>query len=173
MPNGVTAHRDCAGDDGTDWWWVDGQRTNSFAGGSQAGKRFEDASSLVLADAIDNVRPQLWHPDRYVADNLRDGIGVLVLYPTQQLQHYAVRNAELVSVTCRAYNDWLADFCAAEPHRLRGLAVLNSDDANGAAAELERAVTRGLVAPCCRWRCPMGRPTPTRVSARVGRRSGL
>ena len=26
-------------DDGTDWWWVDGQRTNSFAGGSQAGKR--------------------------------------------------------------------------------------------------------------------------------------
>lgn len=132
------------GDDGNDWWWVDGQRTNSFAGGSQAGRRFEDADSLVLADAIENVRREVWTPERYVADNLTDGVAASVLYPTQQLQHYAVRNSPLVSATCRVYNDWAAEFCATEPHRLIGLACLNVDDPAEAAAELERGVARGL-----------------------------
>jgi predicted TIM-barrel fold metal-dependent hydrolase len=131
-------------DDGTDWWWVDEQRTNSFAGGSQAGRRFDDAGSLVLADAVDNVRPDVWSPARYIADNLSDGVGASVLYPTQQMQHYAVRNTPLVSATCRAYNDWLADFCAAQPERLAGIACLNVDDPADAAAELARAVGRGL-----------------------------
>ena len=131
-------------DDGTDWWWVDGQRTNSFAGGSQAGRRFDDANSLLLADAVDNVREHVWTPGRYVDDNLQDGIGASVLYPTQQMQHYAVRNAALVSATCRVYNDWLAEFCDAHPQRLRGIAVLNSDDADAAADELARARARGL-----------------------------
>ena len=131
-------------DDGTDWWWVDAQRTNSFAGGSQAGARFDDAESLLLADAIDNVREQVWSPDRYVADNRDDGVGASVLYPTQQMQHYAVRNTPLLTATCRVYNDWLAEFCAAHPDRLRGIALLNSDDADAAAAELARAAGRGL-----------------------------
>jgi predicted TIM-barrel fold metal-dependent hydrolase len=141
---GDRAPRVARADDGTDWWWVGGQRTNSFAGGSQAGQRFEDASALVLADSIDNVRAEVWTPDRYVADNLDDGIGASVLYPTQQMQHYAVRDHALVSATCRAYNDWLAEFCGAHPRRLRGIAALNSDDALEAADELARAVGRGL-----------------------------
>jgi predicted TIM-barrel fold metal-dependent hydrolase len=131
-------------DDGTDWWWVDGQRTNSFAGGSQAGKRFDDASGLQLAAAVENVRAEVWTPDRYVEDNLSDGIGASVLYPTQQMQHYAVRNGTLVSATCRVYNDWLAEFCSAHPQRLRGVACLNVDDPEEAARDLERAVGRGL-----------------------------
>lgn len=132
------------GDDGNDWWWVDGQRTNSFAAGSQTGRRFEDADALVLADAMDNVRSEVWSPERYVADNLADGVGASVLFGTQQLQHYAVRNTPLVSATCRVYNDWVADFAGAEPARLIGLACLNVDDPAEAAAELERAVGRGL-----------------------------
>jgi predicted TIM-barrel fold metal-dependent hydrolase len=132
------------GDDGADWWWVGGQRTNSFAGGSQPGRRFDDAGALVLADSIDNVREAVWTPARYVSDNLADGIGASVLYPTQQMQHYAVRDTALVSATCRAYNDWLAEFCDAEPSRLRGIAALNADDAEDAAAEIHRVARRGL-----------------------------
>jgi predicted TIM-barrel fold metal-dependent hydrolase len=131
-------------DDGTDWWWVDGQRTNSFAGGSQAGRRFDDPASLVLADAVDNVREHVWTPDRYVADNLADGVGASVLYPTQQMQHYALRNADLVDATCRTYNDWLTAFCRAHPRVLRGIAALNSDDPESAAHELVRAADLGL-----------------------------
>lgn len=132
------------GDDGNDWWWVDGQRTNSFAGGSQPGKRHDDPDSLVLADVVENVHAEVWSPERYVADNLADGVGASVLYGTQQLQHYAVRNTPLVSATCRAYNDWLADYTSADRDRLVGLACLNVDDPAEAAGELERAVGRGL-----------------------------
>ncbi len=131
-------------DDGTDWWWVDAQRTNSFAPGTQAGRRFEDTDALVLSDSIDNVRSQVWSPDRYVDDNVADGVVASILYPTQQLQHYAVRNSALVADTCRVYNDWLAEFCATRPDRLRGVAALNSDDPRAAAAELDRAISRGL-----------------------------
>ena len=40
---------------------------------------------------VDNVRADVWTPDRYVDDNLSDGIGASILYPTQQMQHYAAR----------------------------------------------------------------------------------
>src|SRR4051812_36592675 len=133
-------------DDGNDWWYVDGHRTNSFAGGTQAGIRFADPDALVLADRFDNVRAGAYDPDRYVEENLSDGVVASVLYPTQQMQHYAVRNTALVDATCRVYNDWLAEFTRVHPHRLRGVAALNIDHVDTAAGELERAVNLGLAA---------------------------
>ncbi|MEO8692681.1 MAG: amidohydrolase family protein [Acidimicrobiales bacterium] len=144
-------------DDGNDWWYVDGHRTNSFAGGTQAGVRFADPDALVLADRFENVRAGAYDPDLYVDENLTDGVTASVLYPTQQMQHYAVRNTVLVDATCRAYNDWLAEFTAAQPQRLRGVAALNVDDIETAAAELERAVLRGLAAGLIPVGLPGGR----------------
>jgi predicted TIM-barrel fold metal-dependent hydrolase len=144
-------------DDGNDWWYVDGYRTNSFAGGTQTGHRFADPDALVLADRFENVREGAYDPDRYVDENLSDGVIASVLYPTQQMQHYAVRNTALVDATCRAYNDWLAEFCAAHPQRLRGVAALNVDDIAVAAAELDRAIGRGLVAGLIPVALPSGR----------------
>src|SRR5687768_10295021 len=131
-------------DDGNDWWYVDGHRTNSFAGGTQTGRRFADPDALVLADRFENVRTSAYDPDRYVDENRTDGVTASVLYPTQQMQHYAVRNTALVDATCRAYNDWLAEFCAAHPLQLRGVAALNVDDIEVAATELERVAGLGL-----------------------------
>ena len=141
--------------DGNDWWYVDGHRTNSFAGGSQTGRRFDDPGALVLADRFDNVRTAAYDPERYADENLTDGVEGSVLYPTQQMQHYAVRNRELVDDACRAYNSWLAEFCAARPDRLRGLAALNVDDPATAAAELARARRLGLAGALI----PVGLPT--------------
>jgi predicted TIM-barrel fold metal-dependent hydrolase len=132
------------GDDGNDWWWVDGHRTNSFAGGTQAGRRFA-GRVLVLADRAEHVPGDVWDPHRYAAANLDDGIVGSVLFPTQHLVHFKVRNTALVDACTRAYNDWLAEFCAAEPERLRGVAALNVDDVPTAVAELRRAAGRGLV----------------------------
>jgi predicted TIM-barrel fold metal-dependent hydrolase len=132
------------GDDGNDWWWVDGHRTNSFAGGTQAGRRF-GGRALVLADRAENVPADVWDPHRYVTANLDDGIVASVLFPTQHLVHSKVRNTALVDACARAYNDWLAEFCAAEPKRLRGVAALNVDDVPTAVAELQRAAGLGLV----------------------------
>ena len=144
-------------DDGNDWWYVDGHRTNSFAGGTQTGRRFADPDTLVLADRFENVRVGAYDPDRYVDENVSDGVIASVLYPTQQMQHYAVRNTALVDATCRAYNDWVAEFSAAHPQQLRGVAALNVDDIETAAVELERAVRQGLAAGLIPVGLPAGR----------------
>ena len=48
-------------DDG-DWWIVDGQRTNSFQGGAQAGKRFEHHDEVKPAARFAEVRPGAYLP---------------------------------------------------------------------------------------------------------------
>ena len=44
----------------------------------------------------------------------------------------------------QAFNSWLAEFCASDPDRLVGLAVLPSHDAEAALRELERVARLGL-----------------------------
>ena len=43
---------------------------------------------------------------------------------------------------CAGNNDWLADYCATDPNRLIGVALLPQQDPQRAVAELERCVAR-------------------------------
>jgi predicted TIM-barrel fold metal-dependent hydrolase len=130
-------------DDG-DWWIVDGHRTNSFQGGTQAGKRFENQDALRPAGRFADVRPGAYVPDAHIADNEMDGVYGSVLYPTEGLQLFSVPDSELLSAIFQVYNDWIADFCSTYPKRLKGIAMLNVDDIPGAVKELERTSKRGL-----------------------------
>jgi predicted TIM-barrel fold metal-dependent hydrolase len=49
-----------------------------------------------------------------------------------------------MSAIFRAYNDWLADFCATDRARLKGIAMINLDDVQDGIRELERAARLGL-----------------------------
>lgn len=81
-----------------------------------------------------------------LADLAPEEIQVAILYPTSGLRIGEVREAELAIALCRAYNDWIADYCKADPRRLQAVALLQTMDAQAAAEELERAVRRlGLV----------------------------
>lgn len=87
-------------------------------------------------------------PAGNLADMDREGIDAAILFPTVGL--YATWSDELpadLSVAlCRTYNDWLADYCAADAHRLKGLALLPLQDVPAAVAELKRARSElGLV----------------------------
>jgi predicted TIM-barrel fold metal-dependent hydrolase len=65
-----------------------------------------------------------------------EGIDVAVLFGTE-----LGLNQEAYSPSvCRGYNRWLADYCAADPARLKGVALLPLDDIDAARAELQRAV---------------------------------
>lgn len=82
-----------------------------------------------------------------LADMDVEGIQVAVLYPTGGLSLGELRDAEYAAAFCRAYNDWLSDYCAANPGRLKGVALVPLQDMRAAVEELERAVTRkGMVA---------------------------
>ena len=85
--------------------------------------------------------------------NLRDmdkeGVDVAILLPTVGL--YAIWSDHieggLAAAMCRAYNDWLGEYCQADPARLKGVALLPLQDPGAAVTELRRAVQDlGLVA---------------------------
>src|SRR5205085_10607570 len=57
---------------------------------------------------------------------------------------FRIADGALMSAIFRAYNDWLAEFCRADPARLKGIAMINLDDVKDGVAELERAARLGL-----------------------------
>ncbi len=69
-----------------------------------------------------------------------EGIDVAVLYGSAAQLFFLFRRPDVADALCRAYNDWLAEYCSHDPRRLVGVAHLPQQDPELAAAELERAV---------------------------------
>ncbi len=131
-------------DTGTQWWVVAEQRTLSFAGGAQTGDRFVKPIELRSGATFDDVRPGGYDPIENLRDNEADSVWGSVLYPTQGLMLYTQANQGLLTACCRVYNDWLVEFCSASADRLKGIAMLNTDDIGEAVAELHRCHELGL-----------------------------
>jgi predicted TIM-barrel fold metal-dependent hydrolase len=69
-----------------------------------------------------------------------EGIDVAVLYGAFSLGLHHHEDRPLVNAACRAYNDWLADYCSADPNRLKGTPALPLKWIDDAVAEAERCV---------------------------------
>jgi len=71
-----------------------------------------------------------------------EGIDVAVLYPSRGLYAASVDDLppRLAAAICRAYNRWLAEFCARAPERLVGAAFVSLHDPDLAVAEAVHAV---------------------------------
>ena len=130
--------------DGADFWFIDGKPSMSFLG-AQTGDRFEkDATELITAAKFEDVRSAAYDPRRYLDENRSDGVLGQVIYPSEALLAFSITDSALCSATMRAYNDFIADFCSEDPSRLKGCGLLNVDDPQEAAAELQRIRERGL-----------------------------
>lgn len=75
-----------------------------------------------------------------LADMDLEGIATSVLYPTAGLSLGELREPEYAVAYCRAYNDWLSDYCKMDPKRLKGIALMPLQDVPAACRELERCV---------------------------------
>jgi uncharacterized protein len=93
---------------------------------------WEEESKLKMG------RPGGYDPVARLVDMDADGIDVAVLYPTAMLTW--VEEADIFGAACRAYNNWLRDYCAAAPNRLYGVALVPLQDPQAAIVEMERAV---------------------------------
>jgi predicted TIM-barrel fold metal-dependent hydrolase len=91
------------------------------------------------------IRPGAYNPHARLADMKSDGIDLDVVYPTVALRMFAIADPALRRACFAAYNDWLAGFCRAYPDRLKGIAMVSSDDVEHAVGELHRARKLGLV----------------------------
>ncbi len=84
------------------------------------------------------------------ASNLRDmdreGVDVSVLFPTMGL--YIIWKSDMdpqvSAAICRAYNNWLSEYCSHDPTRLKGVMLIPLQDTRLAVEELKRAAGLGL-----------------------------
>ena len=122
---------------------------------ARPGSTFDDPSTFrPLAEA----QPGGWDPAARLADMDAEGIDQAVLYPSIGLYFSAVADPDCAVALARAYNDWLAGYCAADGRRLFGAAMVPLQDPAAAAAELRRAVTElGFVAGFVRPNPCLGR----------------
>ena len=71
-----------------------------------------------------------------------EGIDVAVLFPSRGLSVLTFEDMDppFAAAIARAYNDWMADFCRLDPHRLLGSGMLSVFDIDDAVAEAHRVV---------------------------------
>src|SRR3954462_776105 len=98
-------------------------------------------------DAIGELDPYMRHPmtegatdpPARLADMDAMGIDQALLYPTWFAEgFFLVQDPDVAYALARAYNDWIADFCAATPNRLFAAAILPLQDMDFALEELAR-----------------------------------
>jgi predicted TIM-barrel fold metal-dependent hydrolase len=83
-------------------------------------------------------------PRARLPDMDAEGIDLAVLYGTTIAFHASsTYDWRFSQALCRAWNDWAAEYCAANPERLKFAALVPLGDATAAAEEGERAVREG------------------------------
>jgi len=101
------------------------------------GKRAHDVLTGVVT--YDDAPAGAFDGAARLKDMDLEGIDVAVLYPTMTLAMGNVPSP-FAEGLCRAYNDWLRDYCAADPTRLIGIAALPMNNIDAAITEAQRSV---------------------------------
>src|SRR3984893_9433444 len=123
-------------------WFFDGTPTSNDGNTSQYNRI---RGPLVSGRANKNVMFAVergYDAESQVMGMELEGIDIAVLFPTAGLSFLARDNMDpqFSAAICRAYNDWLHDFCENSTDQLKMAAVLPIHDVNLACQELRRCV---------------------------------
>jgi predicted TIM-barrel fold metal-dependent hydrolase len=140
-----------------DFFVAEGLRPFPVAGFAVAGVDPKDFAEK-MAGGYPGVRPSAWDPELRIKDQDRDGVSGEVLYPSLAMRLFQMEDGELRAACFRAYNDWLADYCAHRPRRLAGVAMVSLDDPLEGVQELQRAAGKGLRGAMIWGAAPAERP---------------
>ena len=129
-----------------DWWMCDGRKIIGVTGGSaNVGNRFLDPDAKGGSFKVEDVHPGGWIPEEHVKDLDIDGQDMSIVFPTVGFMLFGIPDGQLLDSLCRSYNDWAGEFCGAIPDRLKGIAMINTDDVSVGVKELERCAKMGFV----------------------------
>ena len=143
---------------GYDQWYADGDIKFGIVGSNtQAGRRFEAPETIQSEGVYEDVLPGGMDPHAHVKDMDIDTVYGGVIFPSMGLTTWVIPSSDLLSAVFRAYNDWLAEFCAPYPGRLKGLAMLNVDSVEEGVTELKRSKKIGLAGAMIPQRPVFGR----------------
>ena len=97
-------------------------------------------------DLWENVRPGAYIGEEAVKDMDIDGVDVGLVYPSLTIFLYPfVEDGELLTAIHGVYNDFVAEYCRANPRRLKAIAIINIDDVQTGVKEIERCAKLGFV----------------------------
>ena len=133
-----------------------GQSTAFASAADTAHKLAESGEVAGLDERAFDAREQMTTPGGYdpkarLVDMDKEGIDVAVLYPSQMLAF--VEDVGLFTAACRAYNNWIREYCEESPGRLYGVGVVPLQDIDGAISEMRRVKDLG-------FKAVMIRPSP-------------
>jgi uncharacterized protein len=135
-------------------------------------------------DAYADPESRGWDAASQIDAMDNEGIDLAVLYPSRGLFVLGLDSVDMIgpdglepeyaSAIARAYNDWLADFCAHRPDRMFGAAMVAPHDIPGAVAEARRCVEElgfkaVFLAPGCVNRRPWHHPAYDPLWAEIER----
>jgi predicted TIM-barrel fold metal-dependent hydrolase len=88
-----------------------------------------------------DLRPGGYDPHARIKDMDSEGIDISFLFPSIGVLFAGIRDAQFAAAACRAYNNWMRDFCHPYPDRLYSVAPVPLQDVDAAIEEMRRVVT--------------------------------
>jgi len=102
-------------------------------------RRIHQRKSQIAPDYTEAVERQ-FDPVSQIKAMDREGIDVAVLFRTFPLHADESQEPEYANALCRAWNDWITDFCKENPKRMKAAGLITLHDVDLAMAEAQRVV---------------------------------
>jgi predicted TIM-barrel fold metal-dependent hydrolase len=112
--------------------------------GFAAGRSGKELGEYFKKSGFAAARPSGWDPVERVKDQELDGVKAEVLYTTFGMPLFRLPDADLQRACFKAYNDWVSEFCAHNPKRFCGIALISLEDLDAGVKEVQRCAKLGL-----------------------------
>jgi predicted TIM-barrel fold metal-dependent hydrolase len=121
---------------GDGWVMEEAPGARPFGWGAAAGRPPDQLDEWIR---FEDLNPGSYDPAARLREMDQDGVDAEVLFPSGVIGYVSgTKDPELHLAMVRAYNDFLSEFCAEDPTRLGGAAVIPHCGVDQALAEIER-----------------------------------
>ena len=91
-----------------------------------------------------DILPGSYDPAARLDVMTQEGIDKALFFPSIHLLWGDIKDPEVAAETCRAYNDWMSDFCGRDSSRLAGMGIVPLQNLDLAVTEAKRLRGLGL-----------------------------
>ncbi len=128
-----------------DAWMCEGKLIIPVGGTAGAEESSDMLGELRAHGRFENSVPKgAYLPKEHIKDMAIDGVSAGVVYPTIALRLYTIEDLDLQAAVFDAYNRWAAEFCSADPVRLKAVGLLTLRGVEDKVQELRRIKELGL-----------------------------
>lgn len=102
----------------------------------------KDFKTVIKSQRWEEQQPGGFAPEPRLLDMDKEGVDIAMIYPTIGLRYTGIKDNRLAASVCRAYNNWLADYCKFNPSRLIGVGAIPFQEPDLAVQEMRYVVEK-------------------------------